>query len=207
MGLPPCRRQDQGKGVLIFMKASIIRLFLKLKPQPKEMAWVAMTFVIFFVVSLGVNHFRSNPMSIFGGKTPVAKNHDENGEKTEKWKYCNLADMDSFKAAGDILILDARPGLFHKYGHIPGALSLPAQTKELGTEAGKILSGVPKSRTVVIYCADKQCENAEAVAEQVWHNGYGNIHIFSEAGWSGLKAAGLLKNNRNHIINHEITSF
>jgi rhodanese-related sulfurtransferase len=164
------------------MKARIIRLFSKLKPQPKEMAWVAMTFVFFFIVSLGVNHFRSTPMSIFCGRTQVAKNHGENGVKTEKWKYCNLADMDSFKAAGDLLIIDARPGLFYKYGHIPDALSLPAQIKELDMEAGKVLSGVPKSWTIVIYCADEQCENAEAVAEQISRNGYVNIHIFS-GGW------------------------
>ncbi|OAM87707.1 hypothetical protein AW736_20770 [Termitidicoccus mucosus] len=142
-----------------------------------------MTFAFFFAVSLGVNQFRGAPMSVLGGKTHVDKDHGKNEGMPENWKYCNLSDMDSFKATGDLLIIDARPGLFYKYGHIPGAISLPAQTNELGRETGKVLSGVPGNRTIVIYCADAQCENAETVAGQVSRHGYGNIYIFS-GGWS-----------------------
>jgi rhodanese-related sulfurtransferase len=150
------------------MKTSTVRLFSKLKPQPKEISWVAITLVFFFAVSLGVNHFRGKPMSIFEGKVHVNKNHQAGEKETVNWKYCNLDDIDSFMATGNILIIDARPGLFYKYGHIPGAISLPAQTKELQQEAGKILSNAPKSRTIVIYCADQQCENAETVAENLF---------------------------------------
>lgn len=144
---------------------------------------MAATFVFFLVVSLGANHFRSKPLDIFGSPARPAQNQAESVGKKANWTKCNANDVESFKNEGEVLIVDARPGLFYKFGHIPGAISLPATSKELGSEAGKALSGVPKTRRIVVYCADEQCENAETVANLISSMGYGNIHIFS-GGWA-----------------------
>lgn len=183
----------------------MIMMFSRLKPQPKELLWIAITFVFFFLVSLGVNYFRSRPLSLFGNGIAAVKSDLGNDGKTKKWEYCNLGELDVLKAKAPIFIIDARPGLFYKFGHIPGAISLPAQTKELSSATAKVLAVVPTNQTFVIYCADEQCENAETVAEQILLTGYKNIYILS-GGWSVWTEAGrtIEKYRVNFYENHEI---
>jgi len=183
MGVSAPYWQNKSEGILR-MKANITKALSKLKPQPREILGVAIAFMVFFAIALLVNYFRAEPLAIWSKETRLeqAKGESVKREKGAKWAYCDSKDVDSFMKKGKVLIIDARPGLFYKLGHIPGAVSLPATSKELSDEARKILSGVPLKRTIVVYCADKNCENAETVAKQIIQAGYENIFIFS-GGW------------------------
>jgi rhodanese-related sulfurtransferase/DNA-binding transcriptional ArsR family regulator len=53
--------------------------------------------------------------------------------------------------AGDITILDLRPGAEYWAGHIPGAVSIPID------ELPARLTGLPKDRDIVAYCRGPYC--------------------------------------------------
>jgi len=169
------------------------KILSKLRPSPKEIASVGITFVVFFAVALIVNGFRSEPLKIWGAETRVerakAKAQSKGVEVAAKWKYCDVTDLDTLIREDDAIVVDARPGLFYKMGHIPGAISLPATTKDLGGEIRKVFSGVPPGKIIAVYCADKNCENAETVAKQLVQIGYSRIFIYSD-GWAEWEESG-----------------
>jgi len=169
------------------------KILSKLRPSPKEIASVGITFVVFFAVALIVNGFRSEPLKIWGAETRVerakAKAQSKGVEVAAKWKYCDVTDLDTLIREDDAIVVDARPGLFYKMGHIPGAISLPASTKDLGGAIRKVFSGEPPGKIIAVYCADKNCENAEAVAKQMAQIGYNRIFIFS-GGWAEWEETG-----------------
>jgi rhodanese-related sulfurtransferase len=87
------------------------------------------------------------------------------------------------------LILDARPQLFYRVGHVPGALSLPREDFERGYAAlrGK-LESCP-SLPIVIYCSDSSCEDSKLVRNSLRSLGCSNLGLF-EPGWATWSAAG-----------------
>ena len=179
------------------MKSHITTLFSKLKPRPREILGVGITFILFFAIALLVNAFRSEPLNPWGAKVRVERvkvegksvDKDNNEKKVVKWEYCDATAVDSLIKKDDALIIDARPGLFYKMGHIPGAKSLPATTKDLNGEIRKILSNEELNRPIVVYCADKNCENAETVARQIVQLDYDQVFIFS-GGWAEWEKSG-----------------
>lgn len=53
--------------------------------------------------------------------------------------------------AGDVLLLDVRPGDEHAAGHIPGAISIPTG------ELGRRLCELPLDKEIVAYCRGRYC--------------------------------------------------
>ena len=112
---------------------------------------------------------------------------------------------------GGALILDARPELFHRLGHIPGALSLPRDDFEQGYMALKdciiallrngiidagakpdvpsenamdnLAFGLAKNYPLVLYCANDTCKDAELAREALAKLGYTRISIYT-GGWA-----------------------
>ncbi|PTY02211.1 hypothetical protein DB346_10050 [Verrucomicrobia bacterium LW23] len=61
-----------------------------------------------------------------------------------------------------VLVLDARPEIFHRLGHVPGALSLPRDEFEVYyPQLQTILQ--PKTRPLVLYCSSPSCEDGTLV--------------------------------------------
>jgi rhodanese-related sulfurtransferase len=187
------KKQAISKTLKHKMKSQIVKILSELKPRPKEILGAGITFVVFFVIALLVNGVRSEPLKIWGSETRVerakAGAKSAEVENAAKWEYCDVTDMDTLIREDDAIVIDARPGLFYKMGHIPGAISLPATTKDLGGAIRKVFSGVPAGKIIAVYCADKNCENAEAVAKQLAQAGYNRISIFS-GGWAEWEETG-----------------
>jgi predicted sulfurtransferase len=61
------------------------------------------------------------------------------------------------------LVLDARPEIFHRLGHVPGALSLPRDDFETGYAALKEKLEADRSQPIVIYCSSASCEDSGLV--------------------------------------------
>jgi len=81
------------------------------------------------------------------------------------------------------LVLDARPEIFHRLGHVPGALSLPRDDFEKGYAALKGKLEADQSQPLVIYCSDSSCEDSGLVKKSLATLGYTNLALF-EDGWS-----------------------
>lgn len=84
--------------------------------------------------------------------------------------------------AGDVTLIDVRPGAEYRAGHIPGALSVPLDqlTRRLRT--------IPKRRPVVAYCRGPYCVLAVEAAERLRRRGYA-VRRFAD-GFPGWKAHG-----------------
>lgn len=101
-----------------------------------------------------------------------------------------LDEMRSLVAASDVVLIDARPEIFWRLGHIPGALSLPRETFEArAAELKARLDGTPDAR-IVVYCAAASCEDATMVVNGLRRMGYANVRRF-HGGWAEWERAGL----------------
>lgn len=99
-----------------------------------------------------------------------------------------VADLRTRIASGDIVVVDARPSQDFAAGHIPGAISLPADEIDelLATQSLPI----PVDRDVVTYCARTDAGDAEHVGRLLDSAvGCPRIHVLA-GGWDAWIGAG-----------------
>ena len=88
-----------------------------------------------------------------------------------------------------IPVLDARPEILHRMGHIPGALALPRN--EFDVYYAKIESQLqPKTRPLVIYCSGTYCEDSKLVEKALRNLGHTHLSIY-RGGWTEWSQAQL----------------
>ena len=101
--------------------------------------------------------------------------------------------LDEFHSAVDsksALVLDARPSVFFKQGHVPGALNL---ARDDFAHDYRDLAGVldtAHDKPVIVYCSGGECHDSRLVANALLSLGFSNVRIFT-GGWSEWTAAGL----------------
>jgi len=93
-------------------------------------------------------------------------------------------------AGKKILILDARPELFHRIGHVPGSIALPRDEFEIYYKKHQAEMEKDKGQPLVIYCSGGSCEDSGLVSETLRKLGYTNVGIF-RGGWDEWTHAGL----------------
>ena len=94
----------------------------------------------------------------------------------------SLEEMQTFSAGRAALILDARPEVFYRVGHIPSALSLPRDDFENGY---RLLASVlePRRRDVlVVYCSGSDCHDSQMVSDALRRLGFAHVRLF-RGGW------------------------
>jgi rhodanese-related sulfurtransferase/DNA-binding transcriptional ArsR family regulator len=80
--------------------------------------------------------------------------------------------------AGDVTLIDVRPGDEFAAGHIPGALSVPV------SELADRLRDLPRRKEIVAYCRGQYCVLAVAAIELLRQRGYRARRLIeSIAGW------------------------
>ena len=86
--------------------------------------------------------------------------------------------------------LDARPGVFYRVGHVPGARSL--SRAEFETDYARLHPFLETRRqeTMVVYCAGEECTDSRMVASALGKLGYRRVLIFA-GGWDEWRQAGL----------------
>jgi rhodanese-related sulfurtransferase len=67
---------------------------------------------------------------------------------------------------GEVTVLDVRPELEYRAGHIPGARSVPLR------ELKRHLADLPKNREIVAYCRGPQCVMAIEAVELLRKRGF-----------------------------------
>ena len=84
---------------------------------------------------------------------------------------------------GDVIILDVRPAMEYRSGHIAGAISIPVEQLE------KQLARLPPDREVVAYCRGPYCVLAAEAVRLLRDKGYRAVRLAE--GYPEWKSAGL----------------
>ena len=144
------------------------------------------------MLGLAVNQMRENPLPLVykdkaerlvDAVTRIQASETKDAVALELPETLDYEEMKKVVEKGEAIILDARPELFHRLGHIPSALSLPRDEFEEGYKAIKEILEADKNRQLVIYCANDTCKDAELVCEALKKLGYTRILIYV-GGWS-----------------------
>ena len=138
--------------------------------------------VLFICLLAGVsafffNHFRPAPLAWDWRPPPPAAP--------------TLTDLAAFRQAlarPETVLVDARPALFYKMSHIPGAVSLPDDAAD-AADLAAWRTGLAPDAAVIIYCTDDLCHLADQLARKLLDLGL-TPTIFLP-GFSGWEAAGL----------------
>jgi 3-mercaptopyruvate sulfurtransferase SseA len=88
------------------------------------------------------------------------------------------------------MILDARPGIFYRLGHIPSALSLPRDDFAKQYRALQAALEAHRASPLVVYCSDSDCHDSRMVADSLRKLGFAHVRLF-RAGWSDWESANL----------------
>ncbi len=88
------------------------------------------------------------------------------------------------------LILDARPEIFFRLGHIPSALSLPRDDFEKQYQALQAVLESHRGSALVLYCSGTDCHDSQMVADALQKLGYAHVRLF-RGGWSDWENANL----------------
>lgn len=94
----------------------------------------------------------------------------------------SLEEFSSYVESKGGLVLDARPEIFHRLGHVPGALSLPRDDFEKGYASLKEKLEADRSQPIAIYCSGASCEDSGLLKKSLAALGYTNLALF-EGGW------------------------
>ncbi len=103
-----------------------------------------------------------------------------------------LIEVEALRAAekNRFLFIDARPPLFFKRGHIPGALNIAKQyfVRDFSNAEATLRRG--PSKPIIVYCSTEECDDAMAVAQELLNSGMKNVSVLS-GGWKAWCAAAL----------------
>ena len=109
----------------------------------------------------------------------------DHSEAIEKIKLAQVVDAVREKRAS---VVDARPSLFYRMGHLPGAINIPREQFQTDYLKHPELAR-DKQRPVIIYCQTVSCEDSTWVAKGLQALGHRKVTIFAE-GWDAWQAAG-----------------
>ena len=104
-------------------------------------------------------------------------------------RMISAAELRGVLGREDVAILDSRPEVFHRLGHIPGAISLPWDrfAAEYPALRERLASG--RLAAVIVYCSGGECEDSARLTRLLAAEGVGPLAIY-EGGWeewSGLE--------------------
>jgi len=102
----------------------------------------------------------------------------------------SLDDFRQYVDKKDGLILDARPEIFHRLGHVPGALSFPREDFDAAYAKLRPVLEKDKTQPLLVYCAGGECEDSQMVADGLSKLGYRRVFVF-KGGWDEWDAAHL----------------
>jgi rhodanese-related sulfurtransferase len=102
----------------------------------------------------------------------------------------SLNEFQAFAATKRGLVLDARPEIFHRLGHVPGAVSFPREAFEASYAKLKPQLETNKSQSLAVYCSGISCEDSLMVQKALVNLGYTHVSVF-RGGWDEWTEAGL----------------
>lgn len=104
-------------------------------------------------------------------------------------QYLDLAAFRQFVDEKGV-VLDARPKIFYRSGHIPSAVSFPREDFETTYDKHRLLLEKNKAQPIAVYCSNSGCEDSQLVADALLKLAYRNVYVF-KGGWSEWDGAHL----------------
>jgi adenylate cyclase len=84
------------------------------------------------------------------------------------------------------LFVDAREPAFFEEGHIPRAINLPRKEILRAKTIGELAD---KTRPVIVYCSEEDCEDGKIVAKGLLAMGHAKVTVYA-GGWEEWSATG-----------------
>ena len=88
------------------------------------------------------------------------------------------------------IILDARPSVFFKDGHVPGALNLARDNFTRDFQRLVPILKLAEEKPIIVYCSGGDCHDSRLVANALLVLGFSNVSVFT-GGWDAWSAAKL----------------
>lgn len=116
------------------------------------------------------------------------------GLKVErKIAFTTIDQLKALLKSGGVGVVDARPEIFYKFGHIPGAISLPRDNFRASFDGVEKQLNEQRSGQIVVYCSGEICEDSKLVAIALMDLGFENVSVY-EGGWDEWSSVESLTN-------------
>lgn len=160
--------------------------------------------LLFFVFAVGaslvvgsvINILRPNPLPLrYEGKEARILREAGAGDTRKiseglaPVREMSVEEYLTLRSRGAVTVLDARPEIFHRLGHIPGAWSLPRDTFGESYEAMRDHLERDKDALIVVYCASQTCKDGELVRNALITKGFRRVAILM-GGWDAWIRSG-----------------
>ena len=149
--------------------------------------WILLTACL--LAGVIINEIRPNPLPLVYSP-PEARLHetvDRLGHPSHSpialEGDVSLDEMREISATRAVLILDARPEVFYRLGHIPSAINLPRDDFENQYRAVEWVLRSSRDKVVVVYCSGSECQDSRMVGDALARLGYSHVRLF-RGGWS-----------------------
>lgn len=102
-----------------------------------------------------------------------------------------IGQLFSLQQAGKVHLVDVRPPLYFRLGHIGGAVNFPLVKYDarLAEQLPLIEQATASGKTVVLYCQNANCPDAYKTAQKLARLGH-SVSIY-KGGWEEWKKSGL----------------
>ena len=110
-------------------------------------------------LSLGVNYFRNDGLTLVGGRSPVAA---PGGMEAASEDVIPLDEATALFLTNGAVFIDARPAESYRSGHIQGALNLPPDSFEQSLPA--VREQIPPDSLIITYCDGETCTLSKEAA-------------------------------------------
>jgi rhodanese-related sulfurtransferase len=168
-------------------------------PFGKDMLGFCFLATASLCVALSINQLRNHPLSLtYATKSQRIDEAVANVTEaptptsiTSTLDYTRVIGLKEFHQIVESkkgIILDARPEIFYRLGHVPGAISLPREDFENSYSKCKSILESNKDQTITVYCSGPSCEDSDLVAEALVKLAYHRVLVFSGGWdeWSGV---------------------
>jgi len=171
---------DLARSALLVTSAMLIALFINsLRDQPVPLVYQSQDARL----ATAVSNLKVSSMPEPRGQSVSSHTAGLVGDEV------GLTDFKEIVDQGRVPVLDARPEIFYRLGHVPGALSLPRDDFEAGFSNLPDPVKADKGAPVVVYCSNRSCRDSHLVASALEKLGFSRVVIFVD-GWSAWQSAG-----------------
>ena len=120
-------------------------------------------------------------------QSQVGRDNVESGQITG----VDIERLFSLLQAERVLLVDCRPQLYYRLGHIDSAINLPYKKYEVSLEKimKRLDQGLAERKVIVLYCQNYNCPDAYLFAKKIAEKGY-STSVY-KGGWQEWKASGL----------------